>query len=67
MVTEDEMVEWHHQHNGHEFEQTLGDSEGQGCPECCSPWGCKELDKMDRATTCIRKEEISKINNLFTL
>ena len=29
-MTEDEMVEWHHQLNGHEFEQTLGDSERQG-------------------------------------
>ena len=29
---------------GHEFEQTLGDSEGQGIPVCCSSWGCKELD-----------------------
>ena len=38
MTTEDEMVEWHHQLNGHEFEQTLGDSEGQGSLACCSPW-----------------------------
>ena len=43
-VTEDEMVGWHHQLNGHEFEQTLGDSEGQGSLACCSPWGCQELD-----------------------
>ena len=41
---EDEMVGWHHQLNGHEFEQTPGDSEGQGYLACCSPWGCKELD-----------------------
>ena len=41
-VTEDEMVEWHHQLNGHECEQTLGDSEGHGRLACCSPWGCKE-------------------------
>ena len=34
---EDEMVGWHHQLNGHEFEQTPGDSEGQGSLECCSP------------------------------
>ena len=40
----DEMVGWHHQLNGHEFEQTPGDSEGQKSLECCSPWGCKELD-----------------------
>ena len=41
-VTEDEMAGWHHWLNGHEFEQTLGDSEGQGSLACCSPWGCKE-------------------------
>ena len=41
-VTEDEMVGWHHWLNGHEFEQTLGDGEGQGNLACCSPWGCKE-------------------------
>ena len=41
-TTEDEMVEWHHQLNGHEFEQTLGDSEVQGSLVCCGPWGCKE-------------------------
>ena len=43
-TTEQEMVGWHHWLNGHESEQTPGDSEGQGSLECCSPWGCKELD-----------------------
>ena len=43
-VTEDEMVGWHHQLNGHESEQSLGDSEGLRSPACCSPWGHKELD-----------------------
>ena len=43
-TTEDEMVGWHHRLNGHEFEQTWGDSEGQGSLACCSPWGRKELD-----------------------
>ena len=38
---EDEMVGWHHQLNRHEFEQTLGDSEGQGSLACWSPWGRK--------------------------
>ena len=38
------MVGWHHWLNGCEFEQTLGDSEGQGNLMCCSPWGCKEPD-----------------------
>ena len=43
-ATEDEMVEWHHWLNEHEFEQILGDSEGQGSLACCSPWVPKELD-----------------------
>ena len=46
-VTEDEMVGRHHRLNGHEFEQTLGDSEGQGSLACCSPWDCKELDMTE--------------------
>ena len=36
-MTEDEMVAWHNQLNGHGFEQTPGDSEGQGGLMCCSP------------------------------
>ena len=32
-----------HRLNGHEFEQTLGDSKGQGSLACCSLWGCKEV------------------------
>ena len=43
-MTENEMAEWHHQLNGHEFQQALGDGEGQGRLACCSPWGCKESD-----------------------
>ena len=38
-ATEDEIVEWHDRLNGHEFEQTLGDSEGQGSLARFSPWG----------------------------
>jgi len=38
-MTEDKMVEWHYWLNGHEFEQTSRDSEGQGSLACCSPWG----------------------------
>ena len=41
-MTEDEIVGWHHRLDEHEFEQTQGDSEGQGSLACCSPWGCKE-------------------------
>ena len=43
-TTEDEMVGWHYRLNGHEFEQALGDSEGQGNLVCCSPWGRKDSD-----------------------
>ena len=43
-VTEDQMVEWHQELNGHESEQTLGDSKGQGSLVCSSPWDSKELD-----------------------
>ena len=45
---QDEMIEWHHQLNGHEFEQTLGDSEVQGSLACCSPWRYKESDTTER-------------------
>ena len=41
---EDELVGWHHRLDGHEFEQTPGDSEGQGSLACCSPQGHKHLD-----------------------
>ena len=47
-TTEDEMVGWHHQLNGHEFEQTPGEGEGRGSLECCSSWGHKELDTTER-------------------
>ena len=42
------MVGWHHRINGHEFEQTLGDTEGQGSLVCCSPGGRKESDTTER-------------------
>ena len=47
-MTEDEMVRQHHQLNGYEFEQTLGDSKGQGSLLCCSPWGCQESDTTEQ-------------------
>ena len=43
-TTEDEIVGWHHQLNGHEFEQAPKVGDGQGSLACCSPWGCKESD-----------------------
>ena len=47
-MTECEMVGWHHQVNGHEFEQALGVGDGQGGLVCCSPWGRKESDTTER-------------------
>ena len=45
------MVGWHHQLNGYEFEQALGDSEGQGSLACCRLWGCKESCCKELDTT----------------
>ena len=58
-LTEDEMVGWHHRLDGHEFEWTLGDGDGQGGLACCSPWGCKELDVTERLNWLISKYNIT--------
>ena len=47
-MTEDEMVGWHHQLHGPEFEQDLGDGEGQGSLACRNPWGHKEVKMTER-------------------
>ena len=47
-MTEDGMVGWHHQLDGHEFEQALGVSDGQGGLAGCSPWGHKVSDMTER-------------------
>ena len=47
-MTEDEMVEWHHWFDGHEFEQAPGIGDGQGRLACCSPWGHKESDMNEQ-------------------
>ena len=49
-----EMAGWHHQLDGHEFEQAPGDGEGQGCLACCGPWDQKESDITERLN---RKED----------
>ena len=46
-MTADEMVGWHHQLGGHEFEQTLEFGDGQGSVACCSPWDVKESDTTE--------------------
>ena len=57
------MVGWHHRLNGREFEQTLGDSEGQGSLECCSPWSHKESDISERLNN--KYEEVEQIVGVF--
>ena len=47
-MTENKMVGWRHQLNGHQFEQTPGDGKGQGSLVCFNPWGCKELDMTEQ-------------------
>ena len=47
-ATEDEMVGWHHQLDGHGFGWTLGVGDGQGGLVCCGSWGCKESDMTER-------------------
>ena len=47
-MTEDEMVGWHHQPDGHEFEQDPELGDGQGSLACCSTWGRKESDTPER-------------------
>ena len=56
-ATEDEMIGWHHQLQGPESEQTLGDSEGQGSLACCSPWGHRESDKTEQLNNINNKAE----------
>ena len=46
-MTEDKMVGWYHQHDGHEFEQALEIGDGQGSLVCCGLWGCKESDMTE--------------------
>ena len=62
-MTEDEMVGWHHWLIGHEFEQTPGDSEGQGSLSFLTPWSCKESDMTEWLSN---KNEII-VNKVLTL
>ena len=48
MTTDDEMVGWHYQLNGHEFVKTLSIGDGQGGLAFYSPWGCKESDMTEQ-------------------
>ena len=55
-MTEDEMVGWHHRRNGHEFEQTPGNSGGQRWLACCSPWGNR-----------VRRDLVAKEQKFYTV
>ena len=58
MGTADEMARWHHQMRGREFEQTLGDGEGQGSLAGCSPWGRKQTRPSDSTMTMTREQPL---------
>ena len=73
-MTEDEMAGWHHQLNGQEFVQILGDGEGQGSLACCSPWGCKESDTTEQLNNnclylpgCVLHLELSSAQTSWSL
>ena len=54
-MTEDEMVGWHYGFSRHEFEQTLGDGEGQGSLASCSSWGRKDSDTTERLNNNVNR------------
>ena len=64
-MTKDEMVGLHYRLNGQEFEQTLGDGEGQGSLACCSPWGHKELDTTEQLNNNSFRFHESKIKRFL--
>ena len=64
-MTEDEMVEWHHRLNGHEFEQIQGDSEGQGSLACCNSMGLQRI-RHDLATEQ-QEQELTLPRGIFTV
>ena len=64
-MTEDEMVGWHHQLNGHEFEQALGVGDGQGSLAFCSPWGHKEMDTTEQLNNNKKSLLTAKTNKVY--
>ena len=57
-MTEDEMIGWHHELNGHEFEQAPGDGKGEGSLACCNPWGHRESDMTEQLNNKSKAREI---------
>ena len=69
-MTEDEMVGWHHQHNGHGFGWTPGVGDGQGGLRCCSSWGHKESETTEQLSWIEHEFRVHKIiilNYFFSL
>ena len=60
-MTEDEMVGWHHQLDGHEFEQALGVGDGQGSLACCDSWGRRESDTAEG----LNRIELKTVTDLY--
>ena len=60
-TTKDERVGWHYQLDGHEFEQVVGNGEGQGSLVCCSPWGCKESDMTEQLNNNKPSQRVSVV------
>ena len=56
------MVGWHHRLNEHEFEQAPGVGDRQGSLACCSPWGCKELDRTEQLNLTEQSAPLNKIS-----
>ena len=54
-MREDEMIGWHHRLSGHEFEQALGDNEGQGSLACCGPRSRKKLDTTEQLNNRVQE------------
>ena len=65
-MTEDEMVGWHHQLNGHEFNQVPGVGDGEGSLVCCSPWGHKELDTTEQLNWLLSQNSISQLEAILS-
>ena len=61
-MTEDEMVRWHHQLNGHESEQTPGDGDGKGSLACCIPSCHKELDLTEQ----LKNRQVDRVRTELT-
>ena len=60
-MAEDEMVGWHHQFNGHEFEQALVVGDGQGSLACFNPWGHKQSDTTEQSNNNNNNKRYTKI------